>query len=90
MEGISGIRKTLRRYYKREEAISKNHSAIRNESKKIIRKTSLNFKKGEKRENTVRDPKTGTRGYTWIQTSQVLEAYKELPKFVTFELIWTL
>jgi len=36
MEEISGTPKTLRKYYKRGEAISKNHSAIRNESKKII------------------------------------------------------
>ena len=90
MEGIGGTPKTLRRYYKMGEAISKNHSAIRNESKKIIWKTSLNFKEGEKRENTVRDSETCTRGYTWIQTSQVLEAYKELPKSETFELILTL
>jgi len=38
----------------------------------------------------VRDPKISARGYTWIQISQVLEAYKELSKFVTFEFIWTL
>ena len=37
-------------------------------------KTPLEFKNGEKRENSMRDPKTDTRGYTWIQTSQVLEA----------------
>jgi len=50
----------------------------------------LNFKKGENRENTVRDPGKGTRGDTWIQTSQILETYKALSKSVTFELIWTL
>ena len=47
-------------------------------------------KNEKKKDNTVRDPKTGTRGYTWIQTSQVLEAYKELPKSMIFEFIWTL
>ena len=36
MEGIGGTPKTLRRYYKMGEAISKNHSVIRNERKKII------------------------------------------------------
>ena len=36
MEGISGTPKTLGRYYKRGEAISKNQSTVRNESKKII------------------------------------------------------
>ena len=36
MGGISGIPKTLIRYYKMGEAISKNHSVIRNERKKII------------------------------------------------------
>ena len=36
MEGISGTPKTLGRYYKKGEAINKNHSIIRNNSKKII------------------------------------------------------
>jgi len=31
-----------------------------------------------------------TFGFKRIQTSQVLEAYEELSKSVTFELIWTL
>ena len=43
---------------------SKNQSAIVNESEKRPQKTPLEFKKGKKRENSMRDLKTDTRGYT--------------------------
>ena len=66
MEGINGTLETLGWHLKRRgnqqwKAFSNSES-----EEKILEKSLLEFKKRKERENTVRDPKTATKEYTWI------------------------
>ena len=75
--------KPLKCTIKGDEAISKNHSTIRNQSKKILCKTSLKFKKKKKKEeNTVKDPEIDTKGYTWIQRDSNFISLRSLQRVI--------
>ena len=74
MEEINGTLKTLGRLYKREWSQQQKSFSDKESEQKDHLKNFFRIQKGEKRENTMRDLETSTRGYTWIQTSQVLEA----------------
>ena len=54
------------------------HSITVNQREKILKKTLLEFKKRKERENTVRDPETATKEYTWIQGDSNFASLKGL------------
>ena len=94
MEGINGTSKTLGRYFIRRSSHQQNSFS----KKELKHKNPLenSFKSQKNRKNgkilwgILRQAQENTLGFKGIQTSQVLEAYRELSKSVTFELIWTL
>ena len=51
-------------------------------AKKTLWKTSLKLKKGENGENIVKNPKIGTRGYTWIQRDSNLTSLRSLQRVI--------
>ena len=78
MEGISDILEILGWYNKMRGNQQWKTFSNSEWEEKILEKSLLEFKGRKERENIVRDPKTTTREYTWIQrvqTSQVLEAW---------------
>ena len=82
------------RYYKKRSSHQQNSFNNKESEHKDHLKNSFKSQKNRKKGKTLwgilKQALEDTLGFKEIQTSQVLEAYKELSKSVTFELIWTL
>ena len=82
MEGISNTLKILGMYYKKGWRHQQKLFSNKESEQKYPLKISLEFKKWEKRENTVKDPKTITKGYTWIQRDSNLISLRSLQRAI--------